>query len=32
MLNKLYLSDVEKVKFEIVLDRIKEDHSIVIPE
>ncbi|MFX1497903.1 MAG: hypothetical protein ACFFBH_10275 [Promethearchaeota archaeon] len=26
------LPGVEEVKTEIVLDRIKEDHSIVIPE
>jgi hypothetical protein len=26
------LPSVEEVKTEIVLDRIKEDHSIIIPE
>ncbi len=26
------LSGVEEVKIEIVLDRIKEDYSIIIPE
>jgi hypothetical protein len=32
MSNKFYPSVAEEVKTEIVLDRIKEDHSIIIPE